>query len=178
MAEAVFVPTEEYTELLIGCGRNRAKQLDPEGENKWHNLYTLDIDESLAPDFVHDLEVFPYPFADNSFNEVHAYEVLEHTGKQGDWKFFFAQFDELWRILKPGGYFMCSVPMWDSMWAWADPGHKRVISQGSLVFLDRKNYDVEGSPIADYRGAFKSDWKVEGVQETDERFYFVLKAMK
>lgn len=178
MSEVFFEPTDKYCELLLGCGHRRAKELDPDGKNEWHNLYTLDNNEAVAPDFVHDLEVFPYPFPDNSFDEIHAYEVLEHTGSQGDWKFFFAQFDELYRILKPGGFFMCSVPAWDSMWAWADPGHKRVLAQGSLIFLDRENYDVEGSPIMDYRNSFTCDFKVEGIQETDDRFYFVLKAKK
>lgn len=180
---ADFKPSEDYCELLIGCGHSRLKELDPEGDNKWSNLYTLDSNEACNPDFLHDLEEFPYPFADDSFNEIHAYEVLEHTGAQGDWKFFFKQFDELWRILKPDGFLMASVPMWDSQWAWGDPGHKRVITEGSLIFLCRENYEVidsepEKSPIADYRPYFKSNWKVEGVQETQDRFYFVLKAIK
>ena len=29
------------------------------------------------------------PFGDDAFDEIHAYEVLEHTGRQGDWRFFF-----------------------------------------------------------------------------------------
>lgn len=177
-----FKPSEDYCELLLGCGHRRKKELDPEGDNKWQNLYTLDMNEACNPDFVHDLNVFPYPFPDNSFNEIHAYEVLEHTGTQGDVAFFFKQFDELYRILKPGGFLMCSTPMWDSMWAWADPGHRRVIAQGSLIFLDRRNYeDVDNdpeSPMQDYRDAFNCDFHVEGVQETDARFYFVLKANK
>ena len=180
---ADFRPSEDYCELLIGCGHSRLKELDPEGDNKWSNLYTLDSNEACNPDFLHDLEEFPYPFADDSFNEIHAYEVLEHTGAQGDWRFFFQQFDELWRILKPGGFLMASVPMWDSQWAWGDPGHKRVITEGSLIFLNRENYEIidtdpEKSPLADYRPYFQSNWKVEGVQETQDRFYFVMKAIK
>ncbi len=40
---------------------------------------------------------------DNLFDEIHAYEVLEHVGTQGDYKRFFWQFGQFWRILKPDG---------------------------------------------------------------------------
>ena len=93
-----------YSELLLGCGHLRKKRLkQPEQGDEWQNLVTLDVNPACNPDVVHDLNVTPWPFQDEEFDEVHAYEVLEHIGRQGDYKSFFDHFNELYRILKPGG---------------------------------------------------------------------------
>lgn len=167
-------------ELLIGCGNDRRKKIQfPESPKEWTKLVTADIDVACNPDVVLDLNVLPYPWSDNTFDEVHAYEVLEHCGAQGDWRYFFAQFDEFWRILKPGGFLVASVPMWDSPWAWGDPGHRRVISKESLIFLNRSEYEQVGkTPMTDYRNAYKGNFEVMGVSEEEHTFGFVLKALK
>lgn len=187
--EATFEAEDVYTELLLGCGVRRDKEFcypppeDPEHEPEraeFQNLITLDINPACNPDVVHDLNDTALPFQDCEFDEIHAYEVLEHTGTQGDVDFFFDQFNEFHRILKPGGLFLGSVPMWDSPWAWADPGHRRVIAQHSLLFLDPRNYEArtDDSPMADYGDLNKGNWQVVGVQETEHRFYFVMEAIK
>ena len=99
-----------YNELLIGCGGNHRKQLFIDNKRDWENLVTLDINPDHKPDVVWDLMNIPLPFFDNLFSELHAYEVLEHTGQQGDYQFFFAQFSDFWRILKPNGLLMGSCP--------------------------------------------------------------------
>lgn len=174
-AEVDFKAEDAYRELLIGCGRSRLKMLSPDNEKEWHNLTTLDVDASCNPDCEWDLNNLPLPFEDETFDEIHAYEVLEHVGAQGDYKTFFAQFTEFHRLLKPGGHFLASTPCWDSIWAWGDPGHTRIISEASLVFLSQDNYEIENSPITDYRDIYKANFSVEGTQEQNERFYFVLK---
>lgn len=174
--DVLFEAENRYTELLIGSGHDHRKILAPaDGDRSWKNLITLDIDESVNPDYVWDLHNLPLPFPDESFDEIHAYEVLEHVGQQGDYKTFFAQFTELHRLLKPGGRFFASVPCWDSEWAWGDPGHTRVITPGSLSFLTQSNYDKENNPMSDYRSIYKVDFELEGGQEKNSRMYFVLK---
>jgi len=170
----------EYRELLLGSGNNPKKEITfKEVPQDWQNLTKLDIDPDCKPDVIHDLNVLPYPFPDNSFNEIHAYDVLEHTGQQGDWRFFFAQFDELWRILKPGGFICGACPMWDSPWSWSDPGHSRVLSKLSLIFLDRRNYaDIGKTPMTDYRHIYKGDFEVCATTENEHKWGFVLKAVK
>lgn len=170
----------ERRELLIGCGNSRKKNVtgswtDPD----WNNLTTLDIDPSCNPDVVHDLDVLPYPFEDNSFDEIHAYEVLEHCGKQGDWKFFFGQFHELWRMLKPNGLLVATCPMHDSPWAWGDPGHTRVITKQSLIFLDQREYSQIGATaMTDYRPWWKGNLQGFAFIEKGDQFGFILKAVK
>lgn len=167
-------------ELLIGCGSDRRKKVTFEGIPKeWESLTTLDIDPGVKPDVVWDLDSLPYPFEDNSFDEIHATEVLEHCGTQGDWKFFFAQFGEFYRILKPNGYLVATVPMWDSPWAWGDPGHRRIITKGSLIFLDKQEYDQLGrTAMTDYRPWLQCDFTKIALNETGEMFGFVLQARK
>ena len=176
------VPTVGRTELLLGCGSSRERRIIIDGRRVWSRLVTLDHNVDHRPDVVHDMEVLPYPFADDTFDEVHAYEVLEHLGQQGDFRTFFAQFSELWRILKPGGFLAATCPSWRSMWAWGDPSHRRVITSGTLVFLDQAEYvrQVGKTAMSDFRFCYRADFRpVPGAcREDDENLLFVLQAVK
>jgi len=72
--------------LNLGCG-----ELAKKG---WINL---DIDKAPNVDVVWDLNKRPYPFEDNSIDEIYSSCVLEHLKNLG----IFAE--ECFRILKPGG---------------------------------------------------------------------------
>lgn len=128
-------------------------------------------------DVVHDLNVLPYPFADNQFNEIHAYDVLEHCGRQGDWRFFFGQWSEFYRILKPGGVFCGICPGANTVWAWGDPGHTRVISEQSLLFLSQRVYasGVGNNAMSDYRSVWAGNFEAAHIQhQEDGRLTFML----
>lgn len=168
------------TELLIGCGSNWAKRMTIDGTKEFSNLRTLDYNADHNPNIVADLNLFPYPFMDNEFDEIHAYEVLEHTGTQGDYKFFFAQFSEFWRILKPNGHLLAICPKWDSVWAWGDPSHTRTLQKEQLVFLSQAEYErqVGVTPMSDFRNIYKADFQIIYSEEDDVSFHFILKAIK
>lgn len=168
-------------ELLVGCGNSRSKRVKHgNSPHEWQNLTTLDVDPSCKPDVVHDMNVLPYPFEADAFDEIHAYECLEHVGRQGDWRFFFDQFSEFHRILKPGGLFAATVPMWDSPWAWADPGHTRCIPKESLYLLSQALYEAEvgKTALTDYRPFYKADFELLAVNEGEHQLGFLLKAIK
>jgi SAM-dependent methyltransferase len=181
--EAAFIPAN-YRELLLGCGNDRRKKIRLKDHGaEWHNLTTLDMSAETNPDVVFDLDRLPaerLPFEDDTFDEVHAYEVLEHFGRQGDWRGFFGQFAEFWRILKPSGLFIATTPKWDSPWAWSDPGHTRIISRESLIFLSQAQYAQVGSnPMSDYRPWYKADFDVVAADDNDpDTFKFILMALK
>jgi len=154
-------------ELLIGAGHDRAKRIWLQDDSKFKNLVTLDINPDVKPSVIFDLELITLPFKANLFNEIHAYEVLEHVGKQGDWRFFFAQFDEFARVLVPNGTMFITSPAADSSWVWGDPGHTRFMGLEVYTFLDRNQYEIQlgKTPMTDYRRYFTSNWKIVAVRK-------------
>lgn len=182
-------------ELLIGCGNRRDRILiPPERPDEWEQLVVSDINpKHERPDDYRfdewDLEKLPWPWDDNTFDEVHAYEVMEHLGRQGDYRSFFAHFYEIWRILKPGGWFCGTSPALSSNWLWGDPGHTRIISLESLAFLCQRNYedqvDKASTPMTDYRFCWKGDFETsttlaQNVGKDPKRavFVYMLRAKK
>lgn len=167
-------------ELLVGCGNKRDKLIATPNGDKWNDLTTLDISSACNPDIVWDLKDMPYPFEDNTFDEIHAYEVLEHTFPQGDYINFFKEFSEYYRILKPGGYLCITCPKYDGLWAWGDPGHTRIISEGSIIFLNQLEYEkqVGVTAMTDYREIYKADFDISAVHKTQENILIGLQAVK
>jgi hypothetical protein len=167
-------------QILLGAGSSRTKRLGVGGSHEWVGLHTLDFNADHKPDTVHDLNVFPYPFEDNSADQIHAYEVVEHLGQQGDFTAFFAFWSEIWRILEPGGFFMGTSPLWSSPWAWGDPGHTRIISRECLTFLCQPNYvQVGKTPMTDYRFCYRADFDIVHSAENGPHTYeYALQAVK
>lgn len=173
-------PYPEFRELLIGCGSRRDKILCPDGTRTWRHLTTLDNNPAHDPTIIWDMNIHPLELDNNLFDEIHAYEVLEHLGQQGDYVSFFSLFAELHRILKPNGLLCATVPSWQSLWAWGDPSHTRVINSGSLVFLSQEEYtkQIGKTAMSDFRHIYKVDFKTEWQQDDKETFAFILRAIK
>jgi|CXWL01.1.fsa_nt_gi SAM-dependent methyltransferase len=171
-------------ELLLGAGRaghRGLKRLTCNGSSQWcENLVTLDFNAACDPDIVWDLNTLPLPFQSDEFDEVHAYHTLEHFGAQGDWRAFLSFFSEIWRILKPGGHFAAITPSAESVWAWADPGHTRLIMLESLVFLKQTEYQRQCgvTPMTDYRPFYQADFDIHFIQGGPSENCFILNAVK
>ncbi|MGV8150753.1 MAG: class I SAM-dependent methyltransferase [Candidatus Woesearchaeota archaeon] len=106
--------------LNIGCGTDVLK-----------GYINLDINDTPGVDKVHDLNNFPYPFKDNSFDEIRAYSILEHVQD------LMKTMSELHRILKPGGTLDIIVPHYNGPMAWGNPTHLRTFSYDSFFFFTR-----------------------------------------
>lgn len=170
---------------MLGAGHKKPERLvwqepcDPEPE--W---VRLDMNNATNPDILFNLDSLGWrnrfnaiklPVAENSFDEIHAYEVLEHVGKQGDYQGFFQEFREYWRILKPGGILFGTTPAMSSPWLWGDPGHTRVINKEVLSFLTPDVYSFEDTAISDYRHLVDPCWwKLVHAEEKGNRFTFGL----
>ena len=92
--------------LNLGCGRFPRK-----------DCIKVDILPSLNPDVVHNLDEFPYPFADGQFDCIYASHVLEHLNDP------FAAVREWHRLLSPGGLLHIKVPHFSR--GFTHPDHKR-----------------------------------------------------
>lgn len=169
-------------QLLLGAGRHHDKRMGVDGDDQWGDLVTLDSDPSTGANVIHDLDDLPYfHFVGGEFDEIHAYEVLEHCGRQGDWRFFFAQWEDFHRITKPGGLFVGSCPHHASPWAWGDPSHSRIIGLECLTFLSQRAYaeNLGKTAMSDFRGIYKADWELVHQSLTANLIQtFVLRAVK
>lgn len=193
------------SELLLGCGFSRKKLLGLPGQPlEWKDLVTLDVNKACNPDLVCDLDepdwfcgkitahgaaavdnipLFPSVarLRENSFDEVHAYEVLEHLGNQGFVESFFDTFINIHRILKPGGHLFATVPSRYSAWAWGDPSHRRIICAESLAFLSQEviaKNRAQGTAMSDFSDLWDRDFKVLSAQDDHRNFIFCLQAIK
>lgn len=169
-------------ELLLGCGSRKQRLIAYNDVTKWTDLVTLDINADHKPDVVWDMTKRPLPFEENTFDEIHAYDVLEHLGQQGDWRTFFEEWTEWYRILKPDGVLCGISPRWDSAWAWGDPGHTRIVGPECMTFLSQEEYtnQVGVSPMTDYRFVWKGDFKAlhMALDENFPAFVYIMQAVK
>ena len=95
---------------------------------------TIDVLDLPGVDVVHDLDQYPWPFPDNSFDLIFGHNVFEHLTD------LVATMDEVHRLLKPGGRVVITVPYFRSTDAFADPTHKIFYTSGTFnYFLDEDN---------------------------------------
>src|SRR5262249_26783265 len=87
------------------------------GEGKEPGYTSVDRQPLTNPDITHDLNVFPYPFADSSVHEVRAFHVIEHLDRP------FEAMREIHRILKPGGLLHLKVPHFSRGFTHAEHAH-------------------------------------------------------
>lgn len=113
--------------LDIGCGQR--KLLGSVG---------MDVVENSEADVVHDASVMPWPFEDNSFDLVFANHFVEHVDD------LLAFFNEVHRILKPGGRFVMQVPYFRRTDAYADITHRHFFTARSL------DYVIKGTRLSEY----------------------------
>lgn len=112
--------------IHLGCGNRK-----PEG------YVNVDVNPNVSPDIVHDLTVYPWPFANDCADEIAAMHVIEHLISQGDMKSFNNFFRECWRLLKPGGLLKVVVPDANGGRAFSDPSHKSFYNRDAFAFISK-----------------------------------------
>ncbi|WP_146056753.1 class I SAM-dependent methyltransferase [Chromobacterium alticapitis] len=137
--------------LNLGCGHDQRP-----------GFVNVDSQAACQPDQVVDLECFPWPWADNSVDEVVMSHVLEHLGASAD--IYLGIIKELYRVCAPDARVTITVPHPRSDNYLADPTHVRPITaMGLQLFNQELNRQsmAEGSsstPLGVYLGV---DWVME-----------------
>ena len=90
---------------------------------------TLDINPCCEPDVVWDLNVFPYPFPDNTFGAIVCEHVLEHLDD------VIGVMEQLHRVGMPGARVWVRVPHYTSLNYNTDPTHRHAFSSRSFDYL-------------------------------------------
>lgn len=112
------------------------------GDEYMEGFVNLDNNSQHKVDVLHDLNKFPYPFKDNSFEFIYASNILEHLDDVP------AVMKELCRIAKPNAQIEVQVPHWSHFSTWRDVTHKRGFTTQSFDnFRDRPEYHNIGCRI-------------------------------
>lgn len=123
------------------------------GSNKQKGFKGIDIiKKGTQADIEHNLLVLPWPIKDNSVDEIHCSHFIEHLphGTDGFNDPFWDFFNEIGRILKPGGKATFITPYYASMRAFQDPTHQRFITEATYLYLSkewRKLNKLEHYPV-------------------------------
>jgi predicted SAM-dependent methyltransferase len=80
--------------LNLGCGRKHLP-----------GAVNLDCTARSKPDVVHDLDLRPWPFSDNQFDKVYAFDVVEHLTDT------VAAMEEIHRICRDGASIEITVAL-------------------------------------------------------------------
>ena len=110
--------------LHLGCGL--------EYKEGWINL---DFNEKLKIDVSHDLEKFPYPFEDNTFDEIFTENTLEHL------KDVVKVMEELHRISKPNARTEIIVPHYSGCMAFSHLTHKSFFGSGTFSNFEKDSWE-------------------------------------
>ena len=104
--------------LDIGCGKH-----------KWPGSVGLDIAPLDGVDIVHDLNSFPYPFPDDTFDLVRVIHVIEHIQSIPK------TMEEIHRVCRHGAEVDIETPHYTDASSWQDPSHLWHLNTRSFDFF-------------------------------------------
>ena len=111
--------------LHIGCS-----------SDKREGYLNVDINSKCNPDKILDLNKIPYPFSDNSFDEILANHILEHLDDP------LAVVMELKRVLKKGGVLKIEVPYYKTEGYFSDLTHKKAFTLKTFPRYFSRDFDI------------------------------------
>lgn len=89
----------------------------------------VDRNPASRADVLCDLDRFPYPFPDGSFDEVRAVHVIEHVAD------VIRTMEEFHRLLRPGGRVFLVTPHYTDMSSFCDPTHRWHLNSFSFRYF-------------------------------------------
>ena len=147
--------------LDLGCSENIK---NPYAANE---VFGIDVFEDLSRNILKaDLAVEAIPFPDGIFDYVTAYDLIEHIPRviynPHRRLPFIELMNEIYRVLKIGGFFFSSTPAHPHAAAFVDPTHVNIITEGTfpLYFGDAASNPPWGA-LYGFKGSFsviKQEW--------------------
>ncbi|MGB7543614.1 MAG: methyltransferase domain-containing protein [Burkholderiales bacterium] len=104
--------------LDIGCGRN-----------KFPGSTGIDFAANAEADLRHDLNTYPWPCGDASFEVLLLRNVIEHLQD------VVRLMEEVHRIGVPGADVVVTTPHFSSLYSWQDPTHVRHLAYDSMDYF-------------------------------------------
>ena len=105
----------------LGCGRDKVA-----------GTTGVDYAENSAADVRHDLDAYPYPFADGSFEVVVLRNVVEHVRN------IVGLMAEVHRIGCSGADVLITTPHFSSLYSYQDPTHVRHLALDSMDYFTER----------------------------------------
>lgn len=155
--------------LDLGCGDN------PRNFFNADEAYGIDIREDLPRNIkCADLAVESIPYEDDSFDYITAFEFIEHIPRviynPKRRNSFIELMNEVYRVLKPGGYFFSSTPGYPNGVAFRDPTHINYITEETFpLYFDNHN---RWASIYGFTGSFKiisQEWRGPNIVTTMQK---------
>jgi len=109
--------------LDIGCGNSKIP-----------GAVGIDISATTQADVVHNLNSFPWPFENNTFDEIICNDVLEHLED------VVASMEEIHRITKESAIVKIRLPHFSCFNSYGDVTHKHMFNSQSLDFICGENF--------------------------------------
>ncbi len=112
----------------------RARVLDVGcGINKRPGSIGIDRNPATAADVLVELDRYPYPFRDSSFDALQAVHVIEHVSD------VIRTMEEFHRLVRPGGEVFLVTPHYTDFSSFCDPTHRWHLNSFSLRYFGEDN---------------------------------------
>ena len=112
----------EGSEVLnLGCGRKHVT-----------GAVNVDVRAETNPDILHDLNLLPWPFPDEHFKEVLAYDVIEHLDDT------IRAMEEIHRVCRNEAVVRITLPHFSCANAYTDPTHCHYFGRFSFDYVSGK----------------------------------------
>lgn len=108
---------------------------------KYPGSISIDGNPASKPDIVHNLEKFPWPIEDSSFDMIYSSHCIEHLDDPKK------ALEEMWRIGRNNALVLLKIPHFSSRVAWTDIDHKRAFSSTMFRHYTKEFERISGTGI-------------------------------